>query len=115
MYLSTAAIALAAVIPTLATPLQKRVSGVKIRSGRSDICLSLAGLSNPGDGSVLVLQNCFSPTLSLWDIDVGPGSIVLSNRKGDDGSVFVADAGLPLANGSRAKVWHSFPGSPQQT
>jgi hypothetical protein len=115
MILPFAALALVAVLPVLASPIQKRFTGVRLRAGRTNTCLSLSQQASPKSGSNLILDDCAGPSVSLWDISPGSGSVVLANLRGDDESVLALDAGIPLANNTRAKLWQSFPGAPQQT
>lgn len=109
MLFATATIALvAALLPaTLAAPLQKRVIGATIKSGRTGECLSLRRATSLSDGEVLTTLPCGEAT--RWDLNYGSGSIFVV------GTGFALDAGVPQGNNSPVKVWKSYPCSPQQT
>lgn len=115
MLYSSAALALLAILPALASPVQKRYDGVKIRAGRSNnLCLSTTPKDGPADGTQLFLRGCNNGDVSTWNISPGSGSVILANA-GVPGKTFALDAGVPQVNNARAKIWTSYPGSAQQT
>ena len=103
------AIALLAVVAELvvASPLNKRYTNSVIQSGRNGQCLSLPAGVSASNGVGLVTTSC--NTATRWDINPGSGSVIVS------GTNFALDAGVPQGNNAIAKVWQSYPGSPQQT
>jgi hypothetical protein len=109
MLVSTVLLALVAVLPNLAIagPVAKRYTNQVIKSGRTGTCLTLQGGVQTVDGSLLGVGDC--ATATKWDINPGSGSVIVS------GSNFALDAGVSPHNNVPAKVWTSFPGSPQQT
>jgi hypothetical protein len=101
-------LSLLALIPALVTcsPIEKRYTATVIRSGRTGTCLTVQG-TQISDGSLLTVGPC--ATATKWDINPGSGSVVVSGTK------YALDAGLNPGNNVAAKVWTSYPGSPQQT
>lgn len=89
------------------TPVQKRYTGVTIRSYRTNTCLTLQGGVQIQNGSPLKVGDCSSAT--RWDINPGSGSVIVS------GTNFALDAGTDPHNNVPAKVWQSYPGLTQQT
>jgi hypothetical protein len=91
----------------MGSPIEKRATNTVIRSGRNGQCLSLPSGVQPANGVQLVTRDCNSAT--RWDISPGSGSVIVT------GTNFALDAGVPQGNNMNAKVWQSYPGSPQQT
>ncbi|ORX38866.1 ricin B lectin domain-containing protein [Kockovaella imperatae] len=90
-----------------ATPIQKRYSGVTIRSYRTGTCLNLQAGVTIQNGSPVWVGDC--STATLWDINPGSGSVLVH------GTNFALDAGENPHNFVPAKVWQSYPGLTQQT
>jgi opacity protein-like surface antigen len=109
MLFSTAAVALVALLPGLASasPVQKRATNQLIKSYRTGTCLTLQGGVQIIDGSALKVGDC--NTATRWDISYGSGSVTVS------GMNFALDAGVNPHNNVPAKVWTSYPGLSQQT
>ena len=91
----------------MGSPIEKRATNTVIRSGRNGQCLSLPSGVQPANGVQLVTRDC--NTATRWDISPGSGSVIVT------GTGFALDAGVPEGNNMIAKVWQSYPGSPQQT
>jgi hypothetical protein len=92
----------------MGSPIEKRATNSVIQSGRNGQCLSLpSGVTIPYNGVQLVTRDC--STATRWDIARGSGSVIVT------GTEFALDAGVPQGNNMNAKVWKSYPGSPQQT
>ncbi len=116
MIFSQTTLALLALLPFISaspTPLQKRYTGVLIRSGRQDAkgqdqCLSLRPGFPVTDGSFVYGEPCWKAT--KWDINPGSGSVLVSGHPN-----FALDAGSKPGNFERMKVWTSYPGLMQQT
>jgi hypothetical protein len=92
--------------PIESRAIEKRATNTLIRSGRNGQCLSL-GVGAIQNGARLTTTNCKDAT--RWDISPGSGSVLIS------GSPYALDAGVPQGNNNPAKIWQSYPGSPQQT
>lgn len=107
--------ALAAVTVTLASPikldlatraLSKRYTGVRIISDAHNNCLSVEGGATRQtfeNGLRVVSLPC--DDASLWDINHGSGSILVSANNG-----FALDAGENPSNNGDLKIWTSYPG-----
>ena len=108
-------LALTALVPTLvlAAPLSKRSTYQLIYAGRDNLCLSVEdGINTVSSGAVssgtpVVSMACNEA--SVWDINSGSGSIVVS------GTNFALDAGTNPGDKGALKVWQSYPGLSQQT
>ncbi|WVQ64200.1 uncharacterized protein L199_002362 [Kwoniella botswanensis] len=93
---------------TLASPLTKRYSSVKIQSYRSLKCLSPVALpAEWEDGTRVTTVNCTSAV--EWDINPGSDSILIS------GTNWALDAGTGDQDTAIIKIWQSYPGLFQQT
>ncbi|OCF60256.1 hypothetical protein L486_02936 [Kwoniella mangroviensis CBS 10435] len=93
---------------SLATPLIKRYSSVKIQSYRSLKCLSpVAPPAEWEDGTKVTTVNCTSAV--EWDINPGSDSILIS------GTNWALDAGTGDQDNAIIKIWQSYPGLFQQT
>jgi hypothetical protein len=110
-------LALYSLLPLLAlcgaapTALQKRYSGVRIRSGRDGLCL--AAEPKTGKGSGIVTVDCASSGFpTKWDISPGSGSVLLSGSGLTD---LALDAGEGPHNNAGLTVQESQPGLTQQT
>ncbi len=91
-----------------APTLTKRYTGVRIVSNRTGQCLAAAPKTVVG--SVVDVVECNSPWAGRWNFDRGSGSITLAF-----GSPLALDAGVNPVDGSKLKVWTSYPGLYQQT
>jgi hypothetical protein len=82
---------------TLAAPYH-RATGQLIYAGRDNLCLSIQGgqAASPGRGTPVVSIPC--DQASIWDINRGSGSIVVS------GTRFALDAGSSPENNGALKV-----------
>ncbi|ODN73686.1 hypothetical protein L202_07232 [Cryptococcus amylolentus CBS 6039] len=103
-------LAIFALLPLLAlasaSPIQKRYSGVKIKSGLGDHCLTpLFGQFQ--EGTPITTAGCADA--KTWDINPGSGSVLLH------GTEFAMDAGTGTDNHEIVKLWTSYPGLFQQT
>ncbi|WWD06444.1 hypothetical protein V865_004534 [Kwoniella europaea PYCC6329] len=93
---------------TLASPLTKRYSSVKIQSYRSLKCLSpVAPPAEWEDGTRVTTVNCTSAV--EWDVNPGSDSILIS------GTNWALDAGTGDQDNAIIKIWQSYPGISQQT
>jgi hypothetical protein len=107
--------ALLALLPLLAytnaspTPLQKRYTQAKIRSGRDGLCLTAA--PKTGIGSEVFSTSCANAL--TWTINPGSGSVLLGDGSGSP--PLALDAGEQPGNNGALKVWQSYPGLYQQT
>ncbi|WVQ79830.1 hypothetical protein IAT38_001930 [Cryptococcus sp. DSM 104549] len=105
--LSLTALLLTLSLPlTLAHPLTKRYSGVKIQSARDNLCLNFVGRVH-ADGVPVSTIDC--RVAAKWDISPGSGSVILH------GTNYALDAGTGDQNNEALKIWTSYPGLFQQT
>ncbi|WVQ80075.1 hypothetical protein IAT38_002176 [Cryptococcus sp. DSM 104549] len=90
---------------TSATPIAKRHTGVRIKSGVNGQCLN--PVAGAGDGTIVGTTNC--DNAALWDIEEGSGSVILH------GTNFALDATDGRTNNQLVKLWTSYPTLFQQT
>jgi len=111
MLFTSATLALVAILPALASPIQKRFNNVKIRAGRDGTCLSLPPLASQplANGNPVYKRNCAEAT--SWNIERGSGSITVANTA----ESYALDAGVNPHNNVAMKIWQSYPGATQQT
>jgi hypothetical protein len=111
MLFTSATLALVAILPALASPIQKRFTNAKIRAGRDGPCLSLAPLGSapPSNGSPVYTHNCAEAT--SWNIERGSGSVTVANTA----ESYSLDAGIDPHNNVAMKIRQSYPGATQQT